>query len=143
MFTISEPYKTNVPEGFEAIPILIHDAKPFIDAHIFTMESKWQKLRLILDLGANHKILLQNNSNTSKKTISNQKNAKGLGGSIFGIKTHAKSNRLGSIYYYNLAILIPTNNSYHRESMDIEKHASLGGRLFKKSIIVLDYINGN
>ena len=91
--TLSEPYKTNTLEGVDAIPISIYDTKPIIETHIFTMDDKWKKLSLILDLGANHKILLladPTSSNSFKKTTSIQNIAEGLGASIYGTRTFAK-----------------------------------------------------
>jgi len=140
--TLSEPYKTDKIEGFEAIPISILDTKPFVTTHISTKENEWQKLSLLLDIGANHKILLLNNPNPSHKKMRNRRIAEGLSASIYGSKTFAKTVRLGSVIYSDTEILIPTKTTYHHESIDIEKHGAIGGRLFEKSTIILDYING-
>lgn len=142
LLTLSEPYETDNIEGFEAIPISIHDTKPFVTTHIFTKENEWQKLSLLLDLGANHKILLLNDPNPSHKKTRNRIIAEGLSASIYGRKTFAETIRLGSVTYTNTEILIPTKATYHHESMDCEKHGAIGGMLFEKSTIILDYING-
>ena len=100
---------------------------------------------MILDLGANHKILLLDKSNISNsfsKSKRNQRIAEGLSGSIYGIKTVGNDFKLGSVIYKNTEILIPTKKTYHHETTDVEKHGSIGGNFFKKSTIVLDYING-
>ena len=100
------------------------------------------KLDLTLDLGANHKILLLNNPNFSLTKTSNTRIAEGISGSIYGSKTFSKTIRIGSVAYTNTEILIPTKTTYHQESRDLEKHGAIGGRLFEKSTIILDYING-
>ena len=84
-----------------------------------------------------------NNPNSSlKKTTGNKRIAEGLSGSIYGSKTFAKTIRLGTIAYANTEILIPTKTTYRYKSIDLEKHGAIGGRLFEKSTIILDYING-
>ena len=145
LLTLSEPNKINKIPGFEAIPISIHDTKPFIKTCILTTNNEWQKLSLILDLGANHKILLlvdPNFSDSFKKASYYQKIAEGLSGSIYGNKTFAKTIRLGSVAYNDIEILVPTKTTYHHESMEIEKNGSIGGRIFDDSTIIIDYING-
>ena len=145
LLTISEPYKMERIGGFESIPIIVHDTKPFVETLLFTDDNKWQKLNLILDLGANHKLLLMDKTYISYptlKTNQNQRIAEGLSGSIFGIKTIGKDIKLGSQIYRNTEILIPTKKTYHHETVEMEKHGSLGGSFFNQSTIVLDYING-
>jgi hypothetical protein len=145
LLTISEPYKMDRIGGFESIPIIVHDTKPFVETHIFTDDNTWQKLSLILDLGANHKLLLMDKTYISgplTKTNRNQRIAEGLSGSIFGVKTIGNDIKLGSIIYKDTEILLPTKKTYHRETMEMEKHGSLGGSFFNQSTIVLDYING-
>ena len=80
--------------------------------------------------------------NSSKKVSDFQRIAEGLSGSIFGIKTYAKKIKLGSIEYTNTEVLIPSRKTYMDETLGIEKHGSLGARIFNDSIIIIDYING-
>ncbi len=145
LLTLSEPNKMNRIGGFEAVPLTIHDTKPFIKAEIFTENNKLQRLNLILDLGANHRLLILQKdgfTNSSKKASNYQRIAEGLSGSIFGVKTYAKKIKLGSIEYTNTEVLIPSKKTYINESPGIEKHGSLGARIFNDSIIIVDYING-
>jgi hypothetical protein len=145
LLTLTEPVKKKYIKGFESIPISIYDTKPFIETQILSEEKEWKKLNLLLDIGANHKILLLDESslsNSVKWTNYNQRIAEGLGGSIYGIKLFANEIRLGSVAYKNTEVLIPTKNTYLHETLEIEKHGSIGGKLFEKSTIVIDYISG-
>lgn len=146
LITLIEPHKASVFHGFESIPISIHDTKPFVEANFLAKKGKWKKLNLIIDLGANHKILLHdhiNNKGSNINSLKQQRIAEGLSGSIYGRKEISKSIRLGSITFNDTEILIPTNTSYSNESINnIEKHGSIGGKFFNKSTIILDYING-
>ena len=83
-----------------------------------------------------------NNPNSSLKKTRNTRIAEGISGSIYGSKTFAKTIRIGSVAYTDTEILIPTKTTYRQESMDLEKHGAIGGRLFEKSTIILDYIHG-
>jgi hypothetical protein len=145
LLTLTEPVKMSEINGYESIPISIHDTKPFIKTQILSHENEWKKLNLILDIGANHKILLLQKSSIStslKRGNHNQRIAEGLSGSIYGIKTVANKIRLGAITYGSTEVLIPTKNTYHHERIEVEKHGSIGGKLFNKTTIVIDYING-
>lgn len=145
LLTLTEPVKTNQIKGFESIPISIHDTKPLIEVQLLSKEKEWKKLNLILDIGANHKILLLDKSsisNSAKWAHNNQRIAEGLSGSIYGIRTNINMIRLGSVSYKQTEILIPTENTYHHEHIGIEKHGTIGGKLFDKSTIIIDYING-
>lgn len=145
LLTLTEPVKMDKLIGFESIPISIHDTKPFVETHILSNEKEWKKLNLILDIGANHKVLLLDKSslsNSQKWKNNNERIAEGLSGSIYGIKIVANEIQLGSVAYKNTEVLIPTKNTYHHEHMEVEKHGSIGGKFFEKSIIVIDYING-
>lgn len=145
LLTLTEPVKTKNIKGFEPVPISIYDTKPFIETQILSKEKEWKKLNLLLDIGANHKILLLDESsisNSVKWANYNQRIAEGLSGSIYGIKIFANEIRLGSVAYKNTEVLIPTKNTYYHETMEIEKHGSIGGKLFEESTIVIDYISG-
>lgn len=145
LITISEPYKMDKIDGYESIPIVVHDTKPFVETHIATNDNKWQKLSLILDLGANHELLILDKSNVPNgfsNSTRSRRVAEGLSGSIYGINTIGNDIKLGSVVYKNTRIIIPTKETYQRETLKIEKHGSLGGRFFNKTTIVLDYING-
>ena len=100
----------------------------------------------MLDLGANHKILLLDRHNIKGAVgyISDiQRIAEGLGGSIYGRKGIAKTIKIGGVQFDNTEMLLPTKDTYHRESIDgISKQGSIGGRFFEKSTVILDYING-
>ncbi len=76
------------------------------------------------------------------KSIRNQRIAEELSGSIYGVKSIGNDIKLGSMSYKNIEILVPTKNTYHHETTEVEKHGSIGGNFFNKSTIVLDYSNG-
>lgn len=145
LLTLSEPDKKNKMDGFEAIPIKIHDTKPFIETSFLTKKNERKQLNLMLDLGANHKILFYENPYISDLILHENDDgriAEGLSNTIYGIKATTNSIQLGTLIFTKIEILIPTGNSYQHESLNIEKHGALGGAFFNKSTIVLDYING-
>lgn len=145
LITLSEPSSNQSFTGFEAIPIKIQDTKPFIETDFLTKDNSWTKLNLLLDLGANHKVLLLDNptvTNLFHQIKPNNRIAEGLSSSIFGIKAYTELVRLGQAQFHHVELLIPDKSWYHHESIDIVKHGSIGGRLFEDSIIVVDYVNG-
>ena len=145
LLTLTEPSTSKRINGYEAIPIKVHDTKPFIESNILTAQNKWMQLNLILDIGANHKVLLHQHPEISNSIIFNktrQRIAEGLNGSIYGNIAYLKNIRIGSLSFGNTEILIPTKNTYYTESTTIKKHGSIGGSFFEGSTIIIDYING-
>ena len=146
IITLTEPNKINKLIGFESIPLYIHDTKPFVKTDFLTRKNYWHQLNLFLDLGANHRLLLFNIDHI-KSTIDQKKSeyriAEGLSGSIYGLDGFVRLLKLGSILHKNVAMIVPSKSTYHRESIpEIEKHGAIGGKFFDNSVIVIDYING-
>ena len=146
MITLSEPDRSPCLKGFEQVPMSIHDTKPFIESSFLMSKNLWKNFTLLLDLGANHKILLLDRHNI-KGTVGYisdiQRIAEGLGGSIYGRKGIAKTIKIGNVQFNNTEMLLPTKDTYHRESIDgVSKQGSIGGRFFENSTVILDYING-
>jgi hypothetical protein len=144
LITLREPRKTEQINGFQAVPLTIHDTKPFVALDALNDQGKWHQLQMILDLGANHKILLHNLKETEPLISANLEKryiAEGLSGSIYGHKSAFSNIRLGGQLYSSTDILIPTISTYHQESMEIKKHGSIGSKFFADQTIILDYVN--
>jgi hypothetical protein len=144
LITLSEPRKTELINGFQAVPLTIHDTKPFVALDALNNQGKWHHLQVILDLGANHKILLHNLEETEPLISPNLEKrhiAEGLSGSIYGYKSAFSNIRLGTQLYSTTEILIPTISTYHQESMETKKHGSIGSKFFADQTIILDYAN--
>jgi len=145
IITLTEPFESSCVNGYESIPITIHDTKPFIDTRLMTKKNRPKKMNMLLDLGANHKILLHDNFNDKNlhDLTYNERIAEGLAGPIFGKKGFSEQFFLGNIQFENVEVLIPSTNSYVDESSKtFKKHGSIGGKLFQNSTIIVDYING-
>jgi hypothetical protein len=141
---LSEPYKSEQIKGYMAVPLIMHDTKPFVAVEALNAKSEWHPLQMILDLGANHKILLHRQKETESLIAPNlEKNriAEGLNGSIYGYKSAIAQIKLGSQLYATTDILIPTITTYHQESMEIKKHGSIGSKFFANQTIIIDYVN--
>lgn len=145
LITLSEPYNGHEENGFEAIPLLIHDTKPFIEIDALSVNNEWHHLNLILDLGANHKMLVHDLPETASlisTTSQKHRIADGLNGSILGYSMQLNQVKMGGRQFSDIEMLVPTKNTYHQESMAIKKHGSIGSKFFKNSTIIIDYING-
>ncbi len=146
LITLCEPISAHELAGYDAVPLTIHDTKPFIETHFLTKRKKWQVLSLMVDLGANHKILLKDNSKISgvlfQSPQEHERIAEGLSGSIMGTRAMAHSIRIGLMNFMNTELLIPTKGTYSSETSEFQDQGTLGGAFFENSTIVLDYING-
>jgi len=143
IMTLSEPVKKDQLQGFCAIPLAIYDTKPFIQIDASTSKENWCRLNLILDLGANHKILIQElpgikNFYTHGR---GRRIAEGLNGSIYGTTSTFERMKLGDLHYSNVQILLPAKSSYLHEDLEIQKHGSIGSKFFSNQTIVIDYVN--
>ncbi len=144
LMTLVEPYKTEEIPGFHSVPLVIHDTKPFVELKAMSDNNEWHQLQMILDLGANHKLLIHDQSETSSIISNNlpkERIAEGLNGSIYGYKTSFQKIRLGAMDYPTTEILIPTIGTYHQESLELKKHGSIGSKFFGNQSIIIDYIN--
>ncbi len=142
--TLSEPNITDDMDDFYSIPLIIHDTKPFLKIHAMGESGKWYQLQMILDLGANHKILLHQQYDTDSlitKSHTNKRIAEGLNGAIHGNKASLGKVKIGNKLFHDTEVLIPSKKTYHQESMKIKKHGSLGCKFFSQSVIIIDYIN--
>lgn len=133
LIMLSEPNKTDSVQDFHAIPLTIKDTKPFIELNAMTTSDVWHQLQLLLDLGANHKILIHERPETSlfiSSALKRRRIAEGLNGEIYGYYSSLEKIRIGPISFGKSEILIPTQNTYHQESMVMKKHGSIGSKSF-------------
>ena len=146
LITLTEPEKVRFIHGFKAIPISIHDTKPFVEMDFLVKKNKWSRKNLIVDLGANHQILLyriDGIKNAPTHPYHNTKIADGLNGAIYGEKAISAATMLGEVSYRNKEVLVPSKKTYSQEDFSgFKKHGSIGGNFFDDSVIILDYVNG-
>lgn len=144
LITLTEPLQGDDIPGFNSIPIQIHDTKPFVQIHTLNQNKEWEQIQLLVDLGANHQMLIHNLPKTQsiiQPNLQKRKIAEGLSGTIEGQQGRLEKVRLGQEIYDHIEILIPTKNTYHQESLGVEKHGSLGSKFFHGKTIIIDYIN--
>jgi hypothetical protein len=144
LITLNEPLQGDDIPGFNSIPIQIHDTKPFVQIHALNQNKEWEQIQLLVDVGANHQMLIHNLPKTQsiiRSNLKKQKIAEGLSGTIEGRQSRLEKVLFGEDIFNNVEILIPTKNTYHQESLGVEKHGSLGSKFFQGKTIIIDYIN--
>jgi hypothetical protein len=143
IMTLSEPMEKDHLQGFSAIPLTIHDTKPFVQIDASTSKENWFHLNLILDLGANHKILIHEHPSLKNfySHAQERRIAEGLNGTIYGRTSTFERMKLGDLYYSNVQILLPAKSSYLHEDLEMQKHGSIGSKFFSNQTIVIDYVN--
>jgi hypothetical protein len=128
--TLIDPkkYKYKKRHG-KKLPISIEDGKPYVMASTTTPYNKEIPLKLILDTGAGHGLLLEMASNPDiqlpAQTIFRQL-GKGLNGTIYGQEGRIDCLRLGD---YNLDQVITSFPDTNSRSSQFVKHTNRQGNL--------------
>lgn len=124
----------------------VEDTKPYIEARIDTKHHKNVKLKLMIDTGASHSLMLH--TDTSEKIILPDKRIRdligvGLGGDIHGeigripkIKLAAKKYEL-----HQIVTSYPDKGTYMDMIANTGRNGTIGGMFLNRFHVVFDYTN--
>jgi predicted aspartyl protease len=143
--TLWKPEHFKPRRSYESLPITIEDTKPYVLLDIKENPSHKEELKLLMDTGASHGLILD--SESSDNLHIPEKNIKsiigrGLGGVINGRIGRIKSLHIGK---YNLERVIanyPDPNSYLDTLLTkgtVERNGALGGEIMSRFKVIFDY----
>jgi hypothetical protein len=156
-FIIKVNYKKRIvtiimPEAFEArrnyqkIPIRIEDTKPYITATVIQNQETEIPLKLLIDTGASHALMLESTSDNRIKVPTSFVSStigRGLGGIIIGKIGRVKKLHVGMFDVHNPVTSFPDPNSYI-DSLKMGKiphNGSIGGELLSRFNVIFDFPN--
>lgn len=128
---------------YTRIPITIERNKPYTEAWI-TMNDEEIRAKLLLDIGNSDALWVFQDSSPDFKVPDKSFDdflGKGFSGDVLGKRTRISKFRLGTFEFDNPIIAMPDSNSIKSVSMVENRVGSIGGEIFKRFTILLDYSN--
>ena len=141
------PERFRKPKNYIPLPIGIEDTKPYVEATVTFPSGNSTLLKLMVDTGASHALLLDPESGPEievpEKTIRGNI-GRALGGDLTGRTGRLKRFQLGPYPLDNVPGNFPDANLYYDtlESTDAFRHGTIGGDILHRFRLVFDYANG-
>ena len=139
---LMEPNKYNT-EGYDLLPVEITDSKPYINTHIGLHGNQDIPLRLLLDTGGSFGLSLINGSHPAvypPEKSTKERVGSGLGGDIQGYKGTATLKLSKELQTESNALFV-NDREFSKKGKDPDKSGSIGNELFKKFVVIIDYVN--
>ncbi len=136
-------YKYRKRDGHK-IPIQILDKKPFIDDVYIREVEKGQKVKLLLDTGAGHAVMLNTFANSIEiplpETLIDVQLGIGLSGKISGYMGRLDEVRIGSYKLTQVVTSFPDSASFGGKiRSEEERQGNIGGELLRRFKVTINY----
>lgn len=141
---IHDPKYFQPKKSYKSIPITVEDTKPYFNTVISIDEGENFPVKLMIDTGASHAVLLL--SNTDERIIIPGNNldsylGRGLSGPIEG-----KVARINHLYFGDFEIrkpiaLFPDIASYPDSLSKVQRNGTIGGAITSRFNIILDFFS--
>jgi len=135
----------NKRRKYHRIPITIEDTKPYCLTTIQLNDSTEVEVKLMLDTGASHAMLLDIDSHKDiyypeRKVFSHL--GRGLGGDILGYIGRINALDFAGFRFKEVISTFPIKQFYDQGWDKIYRNGTLGGGIFSRFKIVFDFVNG-
>lgn len=144
--TLYEPEKFRKPAFYQEFDINIRDTKPYLTCQVTDREDGYvHHLRLMLDTGASHAMLLHQTANNPirmpEETIDTHL-GRGLAGDIKGKVGRVLSLEIGDFFFEDVLTSFPESGHYgeHEDWFEV-REGTLGGDIFSRFTVIFDYPN--
>ena len=132
--------------SYVTIPISVEDTKPYIrDAEFKVNDSTYIKLKLMVDTGASHSLLLNTSSNNKIKVPENHISGylgRGLSGDIYGYMGRIPELKIGKYPVKGIIASFPQENDITTELITrTNNNGNIGGSVLKRFRVIFDYAN--
>ena len=145
--TLISPDRFRKPRRYQEIPMTVEDTKPYIQIPCTFASGRTSELKLMVDTGASHCLLLlpENDSSiempsrTLRSTI-----GRGLGGDINGRIGRLKNLQVGDWPLAGPVASFPDPSQYSDtlRSTDVFRHGTIGGEILRRFHVIFDYSAG-
>ncbi|MFZ5999520.1 MAG: aspartyl protease family protein [Bacteroidota bacterium] len=145
MLTLMLPERFHPSRRYKALPITIEDTKPYVHAKVQVSDTSKVDVKLLVDSGASHGLILEPDSARNIHTPKNHIKSiigRGLGGVITGKIARVQSLELD---HYNIERVIanfPDENSYRdtlKTSRTIARNGTLGGEILSRFTVIFSF----
>jgi len=144
VLSLIKPEKFKKKRKFSAVPIRIEDTKPYINVQITQRDGEKTPMKLMIDSGASHGLLLETMADSTVVMPDNTITSnigRGLGGELTGQIARVNKLEFGEFEFNELIATYPDPNSY-MDSLKIGstfRHGTLGGGVLSRFTAIFDY----
>lgn len=144
IMTLMIPEKLRLSRKYKTIPLSIEDTKPYITADIKQSNGEKKRLKLLVDSGASHSMLLDPASDSTLDVPANAVSCtvgRGLGGEIRGKSGRLKELSLGSYTLEDVLVNYPDPNSYV-DTLKLGqtfRNGTLGGEILSRFTVIYNF----
>jgi len=142
--SLIKPEKFKKKRKFRSVPITIEDTKPYINVQITQRDGKRTPMKLMIDSGASHGLLLESTADSTVVVPDNTITSnigRGLGGDLIGQIARVNKLELGEFEFNEVIATYPDPNSY-MDSLKMGstfRHGTLGGGVLSRFTVIFDY----
>lgn len=144
LMTLYEPEFFKPPRRYAEIPLSIEDTKPYIFAKIQLNDTSMVYVKLMVDSGASHALMLNPDShekiNIPEKNFDSQIGV-GLGGPIQGKISVIDDVEFDKFKFSNVVTSFPNPESYPDTIGLVYRNGTIGGELLSRFKVIFDYFN--
>jgi hypothetical protein len=142
---LTRPEKFKPKKNMQKLKISVEDTKPYIVTQIDMKDSTRVRVKLLIDSGASHGLILEPDSNDTLKVPRTHVNSiigRGLGGIITGKIGRIGAVDLGKYDVRNVIANFPDPNSYMdtlKTSRSVKRNGAIGGEILSRFRVTFDF----
>ena len=146
---LTRPNRFKPKKKWQRIKMPVQDTKPYIATRVVMKDSSTVKVKLLIDSGASHGLILEPDSNDTLKVPSANVSSiigRGLGGVITGKIGRIGSVDLGKYDVKNVIANFPDPNSYMdtlKTSRLVPRNGAIGGEILSRFKVTFDFPGEN
>jgi hypothetical protein len=147
VLVLIRPDKFRPRRSYAVLPITIEDTKPYIQTEVNMADSTSTRVKLLIDSGASHGLILEPDSNDTLAVPALHISSiigRGLGGVITGQIGRIKSLELGKYEVESVIANFPDPNSYMdtlKTSRTVLRNGAIGGEILSRFRVIFDFPN--
>lgn len=130
---------------FYAIPITVEDTKPYCYTKVTYYNGPTVTTKLMLDTGASHAVLLDENSNEDIQIPENNiysNLGRGLAGDINGKIARLAQFDMGPFQFNDVITIFPEKSFYMQSYRRVYRNGTLGGGILSRFRVIFNFMDG-
>jgi len=142
---VQHPDTFKPKKKFDQIPIVVEDTKPYLSARVKLSNTSEVKVKLLVDSGASHGLILEPNSDPLLKVPDKHIESligRGLGGIITGQIGRIKALQLGQYTINDVICNFPDPNSYMdsiKNNRHVFRNGAIGGEILSRFNVIFNF----
>jgi hypothetical protein len=142
---LTRPEKFRPKRNMQRLSISVEDTKPYIVTRVTVRDTTSVKVKLLIDSGASHGLILEPDSNDTIRVPQAHVNSiigRGLGGIITGKIGRIAAVDLGKYDVRNVIANFPDPNSYMdtlKTSRSVRRNGAIGGEILSRFKVTFDF----